>query len=75
MCKSTSASKELISTVGAPMQIREVTKNELNGVLDLIDQFNRPISPRPTSESLQGILKSIQLNGGTVVGAFEKCNR
>jgi len=54
------------------MQIREVTKDEVNGVLDLIDQFNRPISPRPTSELLQGILGDIQLTGGTVVGAFDK---
>ena len=54
------------------MQIREVTKDELNSVLDLIDQFNRPISPRPSSDLLQGILESIRLTGGTVVGAFEQ---
>lgn len=53
------------------MQIREVTKDELNGALDLIDQFNRPISPRPSCDLLQGILEGIQLTGGTVVGAFE----
>lgn len=54
------------------MQIREVTKGELNGVLDLIDQFNRPISPRPSSDLLQEILEGIQLTGGTVAGAFEQ---
>jgi GNAT superfamily N-acetyltransferase len=58
--------------MGDPMQIREVTKDELNSVLALIDQFNRPISPRPSSDLLQGILESIRLTGGTVVGAFEQ---
>ncbi len=64
--------RALGAIIGVPMQIREVTKDELNAVLDLIDQFNRPISPRPPSDLLQGILEEIQLAGGTVVGAFDK---
>ncbi|MES2626733.1 MAG: GNAT family N-acetyltransferase [Pseudomonadota bacterium] len=52
------------------MQTRKVTLSELDGVLDLIDQFDRPVSPRPDDATLEEIFRKIQQAGGTVVGAF-----
>lgn len=57
-------------TMGDLMEIREVSFDELDGVLDLIDQFNRVVSPRPSSDSLQGIFKQIRESGGAIIGAF-----
>jgi GNAT superfamily N-acetyltransferase len=52
------------------MQIRKVTLSELDGVLDLIDQYDRPVSPRPDSAAVAKIFAGIQQAGGIVVGAF-----
>jgi GNAT superfamily N-acetyltransferase len=52
------------------MEVRKVTLNELTGVLDLIDQYDRPVSTRPSATALARIFASIQQAGGAVVGAF-----
>tara|TARA_R110002072_G_scaffold154889_1_gene304939 strand:- start:870 stop:1310 length:441 start_codon:yes stop_codon:yes gene_type:complete len=52
------------------MEVREVSFDELGGVLDLIDQFDRVISPRPSSDSLQSIFKQIKASGGAIIGVF-----
>ena len=52
------------------MQIREVLPSELEQILDLLDLFDRPRSPRPRSCDLQQILHDIQVNKGTVIGAY-----
>ncbi len=52
------------------MQIRKVKLAELDAVLELIDQFDRPVSPRPQRAELARIFDSIQQAGGVVVGAF-----
>lgn len=53
-----------------PLDIRDVHEAELVRVLDLIDEFGRPRSPRPTDEELRFIFDSIVQSGGCVVGAF-----
>lgn len=52
------------------MEIRKVDKTELVSVLDLIDEYDRVLSPRPADEELQRIFGSILNSGGCVVGAF-----
>ena len=52
------------------MDVRKVTLSELNGVLDLIDQYDRPVSDRPGATAVGRIFASIQQAGGAVVGAF-----
>ncbi len=52
------------------MEVRKVTLSELTGVLDLIDQYERPISTRPSATVLARIFASIHEAGGAVVGAF-----
>ena len=52
------------------MQIRKVTLSEIGGVLELIDLFDRPVSPRPSGTALEEIFGKIQQAGGAVVGAF-----
>jgi GNAT superfamily N-acetyltransferase len=52
------------------MQIRKVSLNEIDGVLELIDLFDRPVSPRPSGTALVKIFEEIQQTGGAVVGAF-----
>ncbi len=52
------------------MQIREVLPNELDQILDLLDHFDRPRSPRPDSCELQQILLKIQASKGTILAAF-----
>jgi GNAT superfamily N-acetyltransferase len=56
------------------MQIRKVTGSELDGVLALIDQFDRPVSPRPSAMELEKIFSNILQSGGAVVGAFMEGN-
>ncbi len=53
------------------MQIRKLTLGELDGVLDLIDQYDRPVSPRPSRLAVEEIFDKIQQAGGAVVGAFQ----
>ena len=52
------------------MQIRKVTLSEIDGVLALIDLFDRPVAPRPSSARLAEIFGEIERTGGAVVGAF-----
>jgi GNAT superfamily N-acetyltransferase len=52
------------------MQIRKVALSEIEGVLDLIDLFDRPVSPRPGGAELEEIFGKIQQAGGVIVGAF-----
>lgn len=52
------------------MQIREVLPNELDQILDLLDHFDRPRSPRPDSSELEQILLKIQASKGTILAAF-----
>ena len=52
------------------MEIRQVAFSELVGVLQLIDQFDRPVSPRPSYAALEEIFRKIHEAGGAVVGAF-----
>ncbi|PCF94355.1 GNAT family N-acetyltransferase [Vreelandella nigrificans] len=51
------------------MEIRQVYETELASVLDLIDEYDRDLSPRPADEELQRIFGSI-LHSGGVVGAI-----
>tara|TARA_R110002167_G_scaffold89012_4_gene239987 strand:+ start:23004 stop:23444 length:441 start_codon:yes stop_codon:yes gene_type:complete len=52
------------------MQIREVLASELEQILDLLDLFDRPRSPRPSSHELEQIMHNIQASKGTILGAF-----
>lgn len=52
------------------MQIRTVALSELDGVLELIDQFERPVAPRPGAKALEEIFGNIHQAGGAVLGAF-----
>ncbi|MDQ7735760.1 GNAT family N-acetyltransferase [Halomonas sp. SpR1] len=52
------------------MEIRQVQLGELDEVLDLFDEYDRPRSPKPTNEALRAIHASISQSGGCVVGAF-----
>lgn len=53
------------------MKIRQVNEDELRGVLDLIDEYDRPRSLRPTDERCRSIFSAIRQSGGCVVGAFQ----
>ena len=52
------------------MEIRKVEFSEINGVLDLIDQYERKKSPRPSESITREIYNSLELSGGCVFGAF-----
>lgn len=52
------------------MEIRQVKETEVKGVLDLIDEYDRPKAPRPSAEAIQAIYASILQSGGCVVGVF-----
>jgi len=52
------------------MEVRQVQLEEIDGVLDLYDEYDRPRSPRPTNEEIRTIYASILRSGGCVVGAF-----
>lgn len=52
------------------MEIRQVEKREIEGVLDLIDEYDRPLSPRPSNDDISTIYNAIVQSGGCVVGAF-----
>ncbi|WP_368056413.1 GNAT family N-acetyltransferase [Saccharospirillum sp.] len=54
------------------MEIRQVQLAELDGILHLLDQYNRPRSPRPTDVEVRTAYSSILQSGGCVVGAFEE---
>ncbi|MBT2773644.1 GNAT family N-acetyltransferase [Halomonas sp. ISL-60] len=52
------------------MEIRQVEQKEIEGVLDLIDEYDRPRSPRPSDEEVRSIYNAILESGGCVFGAF-----
>lgn len=52
------------------MDVRPVRREEVDGVLQLIDEYDRPTAPRPTAEEVRAIYTSITSSGGCVVGAF-----
>ncbi|MBT2788248.1 GNAT family N-acetyltransferase [Halomonas sp. SpR1] len=52
------------------MEIRQVEQKEIEGVLNLIDEYDRPRSPRPSYDDMRTIHKAILETGGCVVGAF-----
>ncbi len=52
------------------MEIRQVEQKEIGGVLDLIDEYDRPRSPRPPDDDMHNIYNAILESGGCVVGAF-----
>lgn len=52
------------------MEIRHVEQSEIGGVLDLIDEYDRPLSPRPSGDDIHAIYTAIQHGGGCVIGAF-----
>ena len=54
------------------MEIRSLKFNELSGVLDLIDEFGRPIARRPSFLLQTQIYEQIKANGGEVIGAVDK---
>lgn len=52
------------------MELRQVELEEIESVLALIDQYERPTSRRPTHERTKEIYAAIKESGGCVVGAF-----
>jgi len=52
------------------MEIRQVEGREIGGVLDLIDEYDRPLSPRLLDDELLTIYNAILQSGGCVIGAF-----
>lgn len=52
------------------MDIRPVKADEIDGVLCLIDEYDRPKSPHPSREDARAIYDSIVGSGGCIVGAF-----
>lgn len=52
------------------MEIRQVEGTEIGGVLDLIDEYDRPLSPRLTDDDILTVYNAILQSGGCVVGAF-----
>ena len=52
------------------MEIRKVEFSEIDGVLDLIDEFDRRRSPWPSETNKREIFNAIELTGGCIFGAF-----
>ena len=52
------------------MEIRQIDQAEIEGVLDLIDEYDRPRSTRPSEAEVRAIYASILQCGGCIVGAF-----
>lgn len=52
------------------MEIRQVEQEEIGCVLDLIDEYDRLRSPRPSGDDIRTIYSAILQGGGCVVGAF-----
>lgn len=52
------------------MEIRQIEAWEVDGVLDLIDEYDRALSPRPANSDKLAIYNTILQSGGCVVGAF-----
>ena len=54
------------------MEIRKVQRQEIDQVLNLFDQFDRPKSQWPSENEFNKIFNSLQDSGGCVVGAFKE---
>lgn len=52
------------------MEIRKVNFEEVEGVLELIDEYDRPKAEWPSNEQIASIYSSICENGGCIVGAY-----
>lgn len=52
------------------MEVRKIEIDEIYHVLDLIDEFDRPISKRPNEEEFKKIFNKLISVGGCVIGAF-----
>jgi len=53
------------------MEIRQVKWDEVENVVELYDEYDRPKAPRPAEEKMHKAFASIVEAGGCVVGAFE----
>ncbi len=53
------------------MEIREIELDEIEGVYELIDQYDRPQSPRPNQSESERIYLELRQSGGCVLGAIE----
>ncbi|WP_123637843.1 GNAT family N-acetyltransferase [Marinimicrobium koreense] len=52
------------------MEVRQVELAEIEGLLALIDEYDRPISSRPSQGRIRDIYTAIRRSGGCIVGAF-----
>ncbi len=52
------------------MEIRQIEGREIGGVLDLIDEYDRPLSSRPSDDDVLTIYNVILQSGGCIVGAL-----
>jgi len=52
------------------MIIKQVSFQNINGVLDLIDEFDRKQSNRPNDDKISEIYTSLTQNSGCVLGAY-----
>ncbi|OZT72985.1 GNAT family N-acetyltransferase [Vreelandella boliviensis] len=52
------------------MKIRQVERNEIDKVLNLIDEYDRPRSPWPSDGEVDEIYNTIFQCGGCVIGVF-----
>ncbi|CAM3546921.1 GNAT family N-acetyltransferase [Parendozoicomonas haliclonae] len=53
------------------MVIRKITLDEIQGVFQLIGEFNRKPAPDPSTEKVEQIFHQLTQSGGFVVGAFD----
>ena len=53
------------------MEIREVKLDEIEGIFELIDQYDRPKSPWPNQAETKRIYTGLKLSGGCILGAIE----
>lgn len=54
------------------MEVRQVQLEEIEGVLALIDQYERPTAQRPGPEQIKEIYARIVGSGGCIIGAFKE---
>ena len=52
------------------MEVRQLELGEIEYVLALIDQYDRPMSERPARERINGNYAAIKESGGCVIGAL-----
>ena len=47
-----------------------VPRDDITQVLDLIDQFERPVAPRPSESEIENAFRALTAYGGAVVGVY-----